>query len=228
MEKKYYIYKHINKINGKIYIGQTNQDPERRWRPDGSGYKDSPKFWQAILKYGWNNFDHEIIEIVDNSDLANKQEIYWIAYYDTYDNDEKGYNMTPGGDNYMTELWQNPEYREKMCKSFSIARQRDWSNEEFAQQRLNSMLDGLQQAWNNPEWRIKRINNLIGRKNPNAKAVINIETGKIFTTIKEAAQWAGLNSVSGIGQCCRGERNVSGIHPETGEKLHWKYVKGVS
>lgn len=42
--KKFIIYKHTNKINNKIYIGQTSQIPERRWRENGSGYKDSPKF----------------------------------------------------------------------------------------------------------------------------------------------------------------------------------------
>ena len=34
----YIIYKHINKINGKIYIGQTCQKPEYRWN-HGKGYK---------------------------------------------------------------------------------------------------------------------------------------------------------------------------------------------
>ena len=82
---------------------------------------------------------------------------------------------------------------------------------------------GVKKAWNDPQWREKRIENITGDKNPNAKAVKNIETGKIFTTIKEAAIWAGLNSVSGIGQCCRGKQKTSGKHPETGEPLHWVF-----
>ena len=55
---------HKNKINGKIYIGKTN-NIKNRWRKDGKGYckKDSKSlFWNAICKYGWDNFEHIIIE----------------------------------------------------------------------------------------------------------------------------------------------------------------------
>ena len=224
MEKEYIVYKHTNKINGKVYIGQTCQDPEKRWRLNGVGYKDSPKFWNAIQKYGWDNFEHEIIEEKLNSKQADEREVYWIAYYDTYNNDEKGYNMTPGGSNYMRKLWQNEEYRNRMKKSFSIARKKSWSNKEFAENALSILLDGLHRAWNDPDWREKRIQNLLNEKNPNSKAVINLETGLKFSTIKEASKWAGLSSVSGIGQCCKGTRKSAGKHPITKEPLHWKSI----
>lgn len=48
----------------------------------------------ALSKYGIDNFIFEILEECNSKDL-NKQEIYWISYYDTYKN---GYNMTLGGD----------------------------------------------------------------------------------------------------------------------------------
>ena len=228
MEKKFIIYKHINKINKKVYIGQTCLDPERRWRTNGEGYKDSPKFYNAIKKYGWDNFEHEIIEDNLNSKQADEREIYWIAFYDSYNNDDKGYNMTPGGSNYMHELWQDEEYRQKMKKVFSNARKKSWSNKEFAERSLGLLLNGLQKAWNDPGWRAKRIQNLMKDKNPNAKKVINIETGLVFSTIKEASEWAGLNSVSGIGQCCKGKQNSSGKHPITGDPLHWKYINDLT
>lgn len=227
MEKKYIIYKHTNKINGKAYIGQTCQIPERRWR-NGEGYKDSPKFWKAIEKYGWDNFEHEIIETDLSSKEADEREIYWIAYYDTYNNDEKGYNMTPGGSNFMSELWQDKDYRQKMNKSFSEARQKSWSNKEFADKALSLLLEGLTKVWQDTEWREQRIKNLLGKNNPNSKAVINIETGLIFDTIKEASEWAGLNSVSGIGQCCKGKQKSSGKHPISQAPLHWKYINDLT
>lgn len=62
-----YIYMHTNKINNKKYIGQIKQNPERRWREGGKGYVDSPKFWNAIQKYGWDNFEHEIIEVINGT-----------------------------------------------------------------------------------------------------------------------------------------------------------------
>lgn len=222
--KQWVIYQHINKINGKRYIGQTSQSQERRWR-NGEGYIDSPKFWNAIQKYGWENFEHQIIEVGNSQEWANQREIYWIAFYDTFNNDKKGYNMTPGGGNYMKELWKDQEFRNKMCYAFSLARKRDWSNKEFAQNRLNSLLDGLNKAWEDPIWRENRIKNMMGDKNSNAKSVKNLETNKIFTTIKEAAEWAGLKSVSGIGQCCRGKQKTAGRHPETNEPLHWVFCQ---
>lgn len=224
MKKKWTIYQHINKINNKRYIGQTCLEPERRWRKDGSGYQDSPIFYKAIQKYGWNNFSHEIIEVGDSEEWANERERYWIAYYDTFNNPDKGYNMTPGGSNYMHELWQDEKYRSKMSESFSRSRKEQWQNEEYAKERLQPMLDGIQRVWNDPEWRKNRIEKITGDKNPNAKAVKNLETGRIFATIKEATKWAGLNSASCIGECCRGNKKSAGTHPETGVRLHWVFV----
>ena len=45
------IYKHTNKVNGKVYIGQTKQTPTQRWR-NGNGYKNNVYFYHSIQKYG--------------------------------------------------------------------------------------------------------------------------------------------------------------------------------
>ena len=95
----YLIYKHTNKLNGKSYIGQTSQKAIRRWR-NGYGYKESPIFYAAIQKYGFDNFTHEIIEEnLATKELANQREQYWIAHYHTWIYDPKcqGYNSTQGG-----------------------------------------------------------------------------------------------------------------------------------
>ena len=90
------IYKHTNKINGKVYIGQTKQAINQRWR-NGDGYKNNIYFYHSIKKYGWDNFEHEILEKdIDSVKKANEREIYWISKYDSYKN---GYNLTSGGDN---------------------------------------------------------------------------------------------------------------------------------
>lgn len=49
MESTYCIYIHKNKINNKVYVGQTCQKSESRWKL-GEGYKNSPKFYNAIKK----------------------------------------------------------------------------------------------------------------------------------------------------------------------------------
>lgn len=91
------IYKVTNKINNKIYIGQTTQLLKDRIRGHkNEAFNSSSKkcpFRQAIVKYGIDNFEIEEIEEVDNK-LLNEREIYWIDYYDSYYN---GYNATLGG-----------------------------------------------------------------------------------------------------------------------------------
>lgn len=77
----YCVYKHTNKINNKIYIGQTCQKPEYRWGSDGQNYKNNPYFYSAIIKYGWNNFTHEIIYNNLTAEEANQKEIELIKLY---------------------------------------------------------------------------------------------------------------------------------------------------
>ena len=63
----YRVYVHINKINNKIYIGQTCQTLERRAGNNGFQYQHSCHFYNAIQKYGWDNFKHLVL--IDNISL---------------------------------------------------------------------------------------------------------------------------------------------------------------
>lgn len=100
------IYKHTNKINGKVYIGQTCQRPKERWQ-NGKGYIGCPKFWAAIEEFGWDAFEHEIlIDNISTQDEANEFEQKYIAEYDSYHN---GYNSTLGGKGFVYE--QEPIYQ---------------------------------------------------------------------------------------------------------------------
>ena len=86
------IYKVTNKINGKVYIGQS-VDIGRRWRQHMTA-EDDIYFHKAIQKYGVENFEWEVIEKCKKSEL-DERESYWIEYYDSFN---KGYNCTKGGD----------------------------------------------------------------------------------------------------------------------------------
>lgn len=95
------IYKITNIINGKIYIGKS-QNIYSRWEYHKTMYnsaKESNKaLYQAFQKYGLNNFLFEVIEEMtyENYELfSNNREQYWILYYNSYKN---GYNNTLGGD----------------------------------------------------------------------------------------------------------------------------------
>lgn len=93
----YYVYMHVNKTNDKKYIGITKQyKPEYRWGANGSKYKESPHFYSAIQKYGWDNFKHIIIASKLSKDEACAMEIDLIAIYKTQ-NREFGYNISEGG-----------------------------------------------------------------------------------------------------------------------------------
>ena len=60
MELKFIVYEHVNLFNNKRYIGITSQIPEVRWQR-GSGYRENTIFFRAIKKYGWDNFEHNIL-----------------------------------------------------------------------------------------------------------------------------------------------------------------------
>lgn len=97
---KYKVYCHINKINNKRYYGITMQDINRRWS-NGRTYKPknenhNSRFYNAILKYGWDNFEHIILCDNLNKKEAEDLEIKFIKEYDTT-NPEKGYNIQSGG-----------------------------------------------------------------------------------------------------------------------------------
>lgn len=89
----YTVYIHRNKINNKTYIGITKQKPEDRWR-EGLGYKTQKKFWKAIQKYGWNNFEHIIFSTNLSEKEASLLEQDLIKKFDSIKN---GYNVSPGG-----------------------------------------------------------------------------------------------------------------------------------
>lgn len=90
------IYKIENKINGHVYIGQS-QNIFKRWSVHGNKNKANNcnmVIAKAITKYGVENFKFEILELCTKEEL-NTKEIYWISVYDSY---KKGYNSTTGGD----------------------------------------------------------------------------------------------------------------------------------
>lgn len=92
----YCVYCHTNKINGKKYIGITSQRPEDRWGTCGNKYISTPHFYSAIQKYGWDNFNHEILYDNLSKEQACDIEKTLIKQYDTQ-NREKGYNILEGG-----------------------------------------------------------------------------------------------------------------------------------
>lgn len=111
-ERKYCVYMHKNKINNKVYIGQTGTAVEDRWQ-NGKGYKGCTLFERAIHKYGWDNFEHIILE-----DNLTRQEVgiaenKFITLYDAT-NPQKGYNISTGGESGHVGVKMSDEARKRM------------------------------------------------------------------------------------------------------------------
>lgn len=109
-----WIYKLTNKVNQKIYIGQTN-NIKRRLQQHSYG-KDWKKciVSRAVRKYGWENFAVEILEsgVCSRSELSRLERI-WIARFESFKID-KGYNQTLGGEG----LDPNDELKAKIAATW--------------------------------------------------------------------------------------------------------------
>lgn len=111
MNKSWCVYAHTNLENGKRYIGITSQTPESRWK-SGHGYTHNPYFYNAILKYEWNSFSHDILLSGLSEREAKIKEIELIDLYHT-NNELYGYNLTKGGDGALGRKVSN-ETKEKI------------------------------------------------------------------------------------------------------------------
>ena len=79
---EYIVYKITNKLNGKVYIGQTTEGIEKRWkRHCGYQINDGTYFHNAIKKYGAENFTIEIIDKAKNQEELNELEFFYINKY---------------------------------------------------------------------------------------------------------------------------------------------------
>ena len=81
------IYKTVNLINGKFYIGKDAKNDDN-YLGSGTVLK------QAISKYGKSNFKKEVLEVCTDLDHLAEREIYWIEKMKAI---ESGYNIAQGG-----------------------------------------------------------------------------------------------------------------------------------
>jgi len=174
----YCVYVHTNKINGKMYVGQTCQKPEYRWG-NGKNYEECPYFYNAINKYGWDAFDHEIIAANLTKSEADNLEKLLIKQFNTMDPDV-GYNLKEGGTNgtfsevsrkKMSEsqtgkrLGENhPMYgkshSEDARAKISNNLRKNWDDSEFRVK----MSEVRQRLWEDEEYRQKQIAARTGKK----------------------------------------------------------------
>lgn len=106
------LYFYVNNITEDIYTGQTIYDSlQKRYSKDN--YKGSPRFYNALQKYGLENFDRWIFKIVETQEEADQEEIFWIAETRRIFGKEHVYNIREGGFGGA----QNEETKQKISKS---------------------------------------------------------------------------------------------------------------
>jgi len=111
------IYRALNKITGKVYIGQTISKLQTRKVAhvnDGLAKRDNVIFHNAIRKHGRDSFKWEIIEYCDSKEELDEMEFHYIKQYNSLL--PKGYNMTSGGGG-MLGYQITEEHRKNLSES---------------------------------------------------------------------------------------------------------------
>lgn len=127
------IYCIENKINGKKYVGQTKRDLNIRLSEHKSDSKKKRgKLYNAIRKYGIDNFRVKVLKTIDNTEdrLGAKLGEYEKYYIEKYNTIAEGYNVVRGGEFRMSEDYFYGE--EKALKVIKILNDTDLSYKEIA------------------------------------------------------------------------------------------------
>lgn len=113
-----FIYKITNKVNGKIYVGQTSETLKQRMSRHMGYQKDKcdSKFYRAVRKYGVENFEISVLEEVEDKEKLDIREVYWIDKLNTIEDGYNTFRYIKGGDT----LTKHPN-REHICKKISEA-----------------------------------------------------------------------------------------------------------
>lgn len=240
-EAIYELYCHTNRINGKQYVGITKRGSEKRWGASGSRYKKQA-IGAAIQKYGWENFDHEILLTGLTKEEAEAEEKRLVRELGTLA--PNGYNLTTGG-NLGCEV--SDETREKLRainigkpKSESVkakvsAAQKGKIVSEETRRKISEARKGIRES---EEWRRRISEGCKGRKwsesqrekmkhrvyatggdVSNSRRVAQYTKGgdlvAVYDCITDAAKT--INNNHHISECCKGTVPTAG-------GFVWRYI----
>lgn len=192
-----YIYKIMNIVNNKVYIGQTTKKYVN-YRFSNHIYELNKKehhnehLQRSWDKYGKKCFKFEIVEIWATLDDLNKREIYWIAHFKATD-PKFGYNIALGGKGTHSV---SPLTRQKLSIKGKGNKSRTGQKDtpEMIEAKRKRMLgkklrpktkeekEHLSKYWKGEKSRF------YGKLGVNAKSVICVTTGKIYPSSVHAAK----------------------------------------
>ena len=218
----YKVYKYTSPSK-KIYIGQTYRTLDQRAGKNGINYKQCPKFYNAILKYGFENFKREILKDNLNLKQANYYQQYYIKVFKSNQPDY-GYNLTSGGDNPIINDQTRQKHRlaklgthlseetkEKISKSntgkiFTEQHKKHLSEAKVGQE------SGIKNKKHTQQTKRK-----IGEKN--GIPVLCVETGIIYESAAEAGRLLNFGNSNHIPDSIRNPQRYKTVHG-----YHWKKV----
>lgn len=228
------IYVLKNEINGKIYVGQTTKNIEYRIKIH---MLSKYLLGKALRKYGIENFKKFFFEIPDV--LLDYFEIQMIKNLNCLC--PNGYNLDKGGHKNKQRSDKTKEKISKTRKGFKFSEEhkkniskamtgRHPSDE--TKRKLSEANKGRKISEEHKKKLIESHHDLSGINHPmygkkhseetkekmsNAKKkmIMNINTGQIFNSLLDAANFTKIN-ISGISLCCKGKRKTAG-------KYRWKY-----
>lgn len=221
--KEYSLYRHIAP-DGRIYIGITSQIPSVRWQ-SGHGYKGNTYFTRAILKYGWENFTHEVLFEGLTENQAKELEIVMIELFESNIR-SKGFNISRGGESKSGTTIS--EKQKQIIRAANIGK--TVSKETRDKLRLRSLA-----TWKKPSHveHMRKINTgannpQFGRKRSDEEKLIrgakrivqkNMDGSFVseYVSIHEASEKTGVCR-DVISKCCRG------IYAQ-GRGYLWEYKK---
>ena len=235
------IYKITNRVNGKVYIGQTTQEKgfkDRYWNKGkgiervlnyhikrrDQGFCYNKHIVSSIEKYGMKNWDiDEEFDIAFSEEELNEKEEYYIELFmSSYK--EYGYNSTLGGDNSS----RSEDVVNEIKFRVSIPIKCKETKEVFlsAVDLANSL--GLKSSGHiNRAIKTKGIYKNNGKtyklcsSNEGQKAVICLNNMKPYYNAVEAAKANGINRY-GILKCCNGK--LKSTKNNENEKLKWMHL----
>lgn len=239
-ERIYSVYIHVSP-NYKIYVGMTGrEDINDRWQ-NGNGYANNRYFYNAISKYGWDNFKHEILFDNLTFEEANLTEMFYISYYDTYNNPKKGYNQTRGGQGCKGRVVTEEQKIHLMHMSKSKRPVINvTTNEKFdsigdagkkygKSDKISNCCKGVSKtSYGCDWWFIDEYENGLEKgslkynkiSEATDEKVICVTTGEIFNNAKSASNKYNVNKFNII-RCCKGKSITCGKLDNT--RLMWMF-----
>lgn len=199
-----------------MYIGITGRDVKERWGHNGKNYTTSPHFYSAIQKYGWDEFEHNILyeNLTKNDACTKEQEL--IKKYNTMDN-RYGYNMTTGGEIFTMSKEAN------LKKSIAMRGNKNGLGKPCSIEKRKKLRASNLGKTRSEETRRKQSEKaklrhvpcseakreILRNNHPHMRKVFCEETQTIYKSVQECARQLNLQATL-VSKVCRGKAKATG------------------